>query len=111
MIEAEYEKSTHDRHSDCGVKHDDGKPRTDLLPAGALLEVARVLEHGAKKYGDNNWRNVQPRSRYIGALLRHLFAWMEGEKLDKESGLNHVYHAACCALFLAQWEHEDEEAV
>lgn len=101
-----YERAPEVRHNQVGVKHDDDKPRTDLLPAGALLEVARVLGHGAKKYGENNWKDVQPRSRYVGALLRHVFAWMGGEVNDKESRLNHIYHAACCILFLAQWEHE-----
>lgn len=91
-----------------GKKNDDEKPRTDLLPPGALLGVSEVLSHGAKKYGDDNWRKVTPRSRYIAAILRHVLKYMGGERLDKESGLHHLYHAACCALFLAQWASEGE---
>lgn len=36
--------------AEAGTKHDAGKPRADLLPPDALLEVARVLDYGAKKY-------------------------------------------------------------
>lgn len=68
----------------------------DVTPA--LLEVARVLTFGAAKYGPNNWQNVKPfADRYYAALLRHLFA---SEHVDPESGLSHLAHAACCALFL-----------
>ena len=27
------------------------------------------------------------------ATMRHLLAWMSGEDLDPESGLNHLFHA------------------
>ena len=95
-----------------GRKDDDGKVRVDLLPAGALGAVARVLTFGANKYGDNNWQNVMPRSRYYGAALRHLFARARGEVLDRESGLPHLAHAACCVLFLLSYEvgHDDTDA-
>jgi predicted HAD superfamily Cof-like phosphohydrolase len=84
-----------------GVKHDQGKPRMELLPLDALTEVARVLTFGAVKYGPDNWRrlaDLQP--RYAGALLRHLAAWQRGEADDPETGLPHLAHAACCALFM-----------
>ncbi len=83
-----------------GVKLDAGKPRADLLPADALLEVAAVLDYGAKKYAARNWEKGMAWGRLSGALLRHLFAWMGGEERDPESGLRHLAHAACCALML-----------
>lgn len=96
-----------------GRKDDTGKIRADLLPAGALMEVAKVLTFGAIKYqAENTWQNVTPfRSRYLAALMRHLFARMRGEIYDPESGLLHMAHLACCALFLLSWEvgHDGEE--
>ena len=87
-----------------GVKFDDGKLRYDLLPICGIREIIRVLMHGAKKYDDNNWHKVasQPegKARYYNACKRHIDDWWEGEENDKESGLHHLAHAACCLLFL-----------
>lgn len=85
-------------------KNDDGKPRVELIPPLALIEIGRVLEFGAKKYGANNWRHGMNWSRFHGAALRHLLAWFEGESKDVESDLSHLAHAACCLLFLMECE-------
>lgn len=88
-----------------GRKDDAGKPRLDLVPALAELEVARVLTHGASRYGADNWRRVEgARWRYLAACMRHLNAWRRGERLDEDSGLSHLAHAACCVLFLLELE-------
>lgn len=84
-----------------GKKHDSGKLRYSLLPSGTIKQIVEVLEHGAKKYDVNNWQNVSDsRTRYYNALMRHLEAWWNGEKLDPESGCHHLAHAGCCVLFL-----------
>lgn len=84
-----------------GRKDDLGKPRYSLLPWEAVEEVVKVLNHGAKKYADNNWIKVpNAQDRYFSAAMRHLVAWKTGEVLDGESGLSHLAHAACCILFL-----------
>lgn len=86
-----------------GTKHDTGKPRWSLLPIDTIGQVVAVLEHGAKKYGDDNWRYVENgRTRYYDALMRHVDAWWRGEDNDPESGLPHLAHAACCILFLLE---------
>jgi hypothetical protein len=90
--------------SETGLKYDYGKPPVGLLPVRALLEVAKVLAYGAAKYEPNNWQNVKPRRRYYEALIRHVWARALGEKLDPESGLPHMAHAACDALFLLSLE-------
>lgn len=87
-----------------GTKHDEGKPRLDLLPSGPLVEIARVLEFGSHKYGDNQWRNGFAWSRLYGAALRHLLAHKDGESLDPESHISHLAHAACNLLFLLEHE-------
>lgn len=43
-------------------------------------------------------------SRMLGACLRHLFSWAKREEADPESGLSHLAHAACCVLFLIDYE-------
>ncbi len=83
-----------------GIKYDSGKPRPSLLPIDAVMEVVKVLEFGAKKYGENNWQQVTPPMRYFDAALRHLFSWAMGEKFDPETNLSHFAHAATCILFL-----------
>ena len=86
-----------------GKKHDSSKIRMDLLSPIALEEIAKVMTFGAKKYGDNNWRNGLAWSRVIGALLRHVFAFIRGEDTDPESGLSHLSHAGCCLMFLLEY--------
>ncbi len=82
-------------------KHDGGKLRMDLIPPPALRAIARVLTFGANKYGDNSWQNVEY-TRYIAALLRHFTEYMEDPtKVDPDSGLPHIEHVLCNAVFLA----------
>lgn len=82
------------------VKSDEGKPRLDLVPFDALLEVGRALEYGERKYAARNWEKGMAWGRLTGAAMRHLSRWMVGENRDPESGLHHLAHFACCALML-----------
>jgi len=91
-----------------GVKFDANKPRMDLLDAHAITQLAQVLTFGAQKYEAHNWRRGISKSRLIAAALRHLFAYLGGEDKDPESGLSHVAHAMCCAMFLLGLEHRPE---
>jgi hypothetical protein len=86
------------------TKFDSEKPRTDLLPPNALLEVARVLGLGARKYAPYNAYKAPNYGRYSGAALRHLLQWMAGEDADSESGMNHLAHATCCLLFVLEMQ-------
>jgi hypothetical protein len=81
-------------------KLDAGKPRMDLLPPEAIVEVSKVLTYGASKYADHNWRKATNWGRYTAATLRHVFAWMTGEDNDPETGMSHLAHATCCLMFL-----------
>jgi hypothetical protein len=83
-----------------GRKDDQQKNRVDLLPVDALQEVAKVLTHGANKYGDYNWSSGISYHRCYGALLRHMFAWWIRQDVDPETGLSHLAHACCNVLFL-----------
>lgn len=86
-----------------GTKYDDGKPRMDLLDASALEGLAQVLTFGAKKYADHNWRGGINLSRVFGAMLRHAFAILRGERIDLESRLPHIDHLGCCWMFASAY--------
>lgn len=82
------------------IKADGGKLMMELIPTSAYKSLARVLTYGAEKYGANSWQRVE-RERYVGALIRHLVAYIDeplGE--DEESGLLHIEHVLCNAMFL-----------
>ena len=73
-----------------------------LVPPALSIGVAYALKDGAAKYGAYNWReepiNV---STYVGAILRHLYAYQDGEDVAEDSGVCHLAHvAACCALLM-----------
>jgi len=86
-----------------GKKWDDGKDRWDLVPQASLDDLVKVITYGAKKYGDENWKNVES-SRYYAAAMRHIAAWRRGEWRDKESGLPHLAHAMCSLMFVMELE-------
>lgn len=95
-----------------GKKFDGEKPRFSLIPGGVLPPVINVLEFGAKKYSENNWRNVEnARTRYFDAAHRHLDAWWNGESADPESGEHHLAHAICCLMFLMALDEPAEKPV
>lgn len=91
-----------------GVKFDSEKPRVDLLIDGCPLSleaISQVLTFGSKKYADHNWQHVEGgEQRYKAALMRHVLASARGEKVDSETGLSHLAHAACCVLFMLELE-------
>jgi hypothetical protein len=86
-----------------GVKYDGEKPRFELMPPRASLEVAKVLTYGAKKYSAENWRLVpEAKERYLGAAYRHLNQYHSGQVLDSETGLEHLAHAICSLMFILE---------
>lgn len=90
--------------SDQSNKADGGKIKPRLLigdMAGAIEHVSAVLTYGVEKYEECGWREVDPK-RYEDALLRHYLAWNSGNVYDEESGLLHLAHLACNAMFLLQ---------
>lgn len=86
------------------IKFDAGKPPMGLLSRTALEEVAKVMDFGAKKYAAHNWRNGFDWSRTLDAAARHLYAFIDGEDKDPESGLSHLAHAMCCLMFTLEFE-------
>lgn len=86
------------------VKHDQDKLPMHLLSTEALEQIAAVLQFGAQKYESHNWRKGFVWSRPLSAALRHILAFNNGEDRDPESNLSHLAHAACCIMFLLEFE-------
>ena len=86
------------------MKFDSGKLPVNLLSSEALLQTAAVLKFGADKYHAHNWRDGFAWSRPLAAAMRHIMAFNDGEDKDPESGLSHLAHAACCIMFLLEFE-------
>lgn len=68
------------RRFETGAQRDSnvGKLRYDLIPAVALRRWATLMMLGAEKYGDRNWEKGMPVSVYVESLLRHVYAFIEG---------------------------------
>lgn len=87
-----------------GVKFDADKPRYDLIAPEYLEGAAVVLTYGAAKYSARNWEKGMAWHRPFGAMMRHMWAWWRGEQVDPETGYSHLWHAACCLMFLMAYE-------
>jgi Domain of unknown function (DUF5664) len=87
-----------------GKKNDAGKDRWDLLaPLWWVIQgVVHVLSYGAKTYDDNSWQLLPNGvARYESAAHRHRMKRLDGEWLDSESGLPHIFHELCNQMFVA----------
>lgn len=85
-------------------KFDATKVRVDLLPIDPMMQVASVFGFGAKKYFANSYRQGETVawSRTYGSIIRHLFAFWQGEDTDPESGLPHLAHAGTQLFILME---------
>jgi hypothetical protein len=65
-----------------------------LIPPAASAYIALGLRDGSNKYEPWNWRSDPVETMtYIGALKRHIDAWVDGEECASDSGLPHLAHA------------------
>ena len=73
------------------------------LSADFIVEMARVLAFGAKKYGANNWTQApraEARDIYLNALIRHVLAYATGDQHCVKDGQYHLAQIAVNAMFL-----------
>ncbi len=81
--------------------HGDKKVPLHLVPGAASAYTAMGLKEGARKYGAFNWRETSIETMtYVGATLRHLSAFVDGEDMDPESGNPHLAHAMASLAIL-----------
>jgi hypothetical protein len=63
-----------------------------LWPTTATAAGSIALLCGALKYGRANWRHAGVRATiYADAIRRHLDAWLEGEEVDPDDGVPHLW--------------------
>ena len=114
------------------LRFNTGKPKWGLIDFKSLEPLIRVLEYGAHKYslylkngkkvygkdipfkdrgkykllksGNDNWKAGLNRTEVLESAMRHLAAIMDGEKYDNESGIDHMGHVMCNALFHIYFE-------
>jgi hypothetical protein len=91
---------------DAALRYNTGKPQWHLVDMKALEPMIRVLEYGAKKYSTDNWRKGMPREMVLDCLIRHVAALLDGEENDPESGLPHIGHVMCNAMFYVALERD-----
>lgn len=84
---------------DVSKRYNSGKLEWALVHFGSLAFMVRVLMFGAKKYAPDNWKRGMNKKRILESLLRHLTAMLDGEEYDSESGLPHIGHVMCNAMF------------
>ncbi|QDP46889.1 MAG: hypothetical protein Unbinned1529contig1001_4 [Prokaryotic dsDNA virus sp.] len=89
-------------------RHNRGKIRMSLVDPEFCKDVAEVAQMGAKKYGRDNWFKGQEYTTTLDSLKRHLHAFECGTQTDSESGLHHLAHVACNAMFLLYFERHDK---
>lgn len=86
-----------------GTKYDSDKLRYDLIPPGALEELAKLYTFGAKKYDARNWQKGIKFSRVLAAMQRHIELFRQGETCDKEHKMNHMASVAWGAFALIEF--------
>lgn len=75
----------------------DNKAPLDYLEHAANVEICKAIKTGADKYGRRNFRDTPIKANvYIGAIMRHIGAYSNGEDLDPDSGLSHFAHIGAC---------------
>lgn len=73
------------------------------VPPALTIGAAKAFGEGAIKYGAFNWRNKAVEAMtYVGAIQRHLAAYIDGEDVDPESktGKLHLEGIAACVGIL-----------
>lgn len=83
-----------------GLRYDVGKARFDLIPPEFMEAIAQHYEIGARKYSDRNWERGMSYCRCFASLMRHAWAWMQGEDVDPETGSHHMIAVAWNAIAL-----------
>jgi hypothetical protein len=91
------------------LRFNSGKLQWSLVDFKSLEGLVKVLEMGAKKYSRGNWKKGMPVSQVSESLLRHMFAFLNGEDQDEESKLEHIHHVMCNAMFIAYIMREKPE--
>jgi hypothetical protein len=86
-----------------GLRYNSGKRKWSLIHFQSLEPMIEVLEYGAKKYEPFNWQRGLDQKEILESLQRHLAKLFDGEEVDLESGINHIGHIMCNAMFYSYY--------
>jgi len=86
-----------------GLRHNTGKAELSYVPSSTLFAISKVFMYGAQKYSPNNWRRGMSWTSVYNCLQRHLLKWYDGEELDDESLVPHLYHIIANAAMLIEY--------
>ena len=79
----------------------DKKVPLQNIPPTALVYLGMALKEGARKYGAYNWREKDVElMTYVGAAMRHIAAFIDGQDEDPDSGNPHLAHALASLAIL-----------
>jgi len=78
-----------------------GKTQWSMVDFKSMEDMVRVLEFGVNKYSRDNWKKGLKTTEIVDSMLRHIYAYLDGEDVDPESGINHTGHIMCNAMFLS----------
>jgi len=89
--------------------------RHDLIPAPSLRRLATHFGVGASKYAEHNWRRGYAWSWSFAAMMRHAWAFWNGEDIDEETGSRHltstIWHAMALDTFMDEHPEKDDRFV
>jgi hypothetical protein len=89
-----------------GTKHNSGKPALSIFPRSAAIEAAKTFMDGAEKYSLHNYKQGLSAHEMADALLRHLYAWLDGETNvpDSKHGAHHLGAVIANAAMIIECE-------
>jgi hypothetical protein len=73
-----------------------------------LEGMSWVQAIGDKKHADHHWKDGVSVREILDGIKRHTAAIERGEYIDDESKLNHAYHIACGAMYIAHYCRDSE---
>lgn len=74
-----------------------------LMQAGITRKDVERWKWEMTRSGADQWKDGLSITACLESLLRHVFAFKEGEDLDQESGLSHISHAMCNLMFISYY--------
>ena len=80
---------------------DDGSTPNPVKITGEQISPEEAKDLEVVSSGANNWKGGLKYTEVCESLQRHLNAFLEGEDNDNESGISHVGHILCNAMFLS----------
>ena len=80
------------------------KPRYDLVDWPMITRWAELMQRGALKYGEHNWKKAETEeelNRFKASALRHCIQWFNGEN-EEDHGAAVYFNIAGCEMVKAK---------